>query len=310
MAQRIIYRAVKRDIRQVQATALEIISNSRHLATGFASNERLSNVKYEVDLGAHSRAPHEKGVCEDACFFWDRYNIAAFGVADGVSGWRHKGVDASLFPNTLMANCMKHLEKRQGKIHPTELLNISYQDIMQNNEVEAGSSTVCLGILDKESGLLQTANLGDSGFCIFRNGEIFFKSKEQYIDWNFPAQIGVKEIVDDKSIPHGSSPSDAVVSHFDVQDKDFLILGTDGLFDNLREKDIFYLIQQDLSKGTDLNGCSKMLTDTALVRSVETKPDRITPREERMLKHDNDLFEIPGGNYDDVTVIIVHIKAQ
>lgn len=67
-----------------------------------------------------------------------------------------------------------------------------------------GSSTACLGILDKENGQLETLNLGDSGFCIFRNGQTFYKSKEQYHDLNVPFQVGVKEIVDGKAIPHGN----------------------------------------------------------------------------------------------------------
>lgn len=76
-----------------------------------------------------------------------------------------------------------------------------------------GSSTACLGIFDKESGLLQTANLGDSGFCIFRNGQTFFKSKEQYKDVNVPFQVGVKEIIGGKSIPHGNRYNIACQEH-------------------------------------------------------------------------------------------------
>ena len=70
--------------------------------------------------------------------------------------------------------------------------------------MHTGSSTACLGILDKENGELQTLNLGDSGFCIFRNGETFYKSREQYQHLNVPFQVGVKEIVDGKAVPHGN----------------------------------------------------------------------------------------------------------
>ena len=70
--------------------------------------------------------------------------------------------------------------------------------------MHTGSSTACLGILDKENGELQTLNLGDSGFCIFRDGETFYKSREQYQHLNVPFQVGVKEIVDGKAVPHGN----------------------------------------------------------------------------------------------------------
>lgn len=55
-----------------------------------------------------------------------------------------------------------------------------------------GSSTVCLGVIDKIKGHLETLNLGDSGFSIFRNSKTFYKSSEQYQQANTPFQIGVE----------------------------------------------------------------------------------------------------------------------
>lgn len=62
------------------------------------------------------------------------------GVADGVSSWQHTGIDPSLFPSMLMANCMNYLEKKQGKINLVELFSAAYEEILQNNEVDAGTS--------------------------------------------------------------------------------------------------------------------------------------------------------------------------
>ena len=36
-------------------------------------------LSYEVNFGAHCRAPHDKATCEDAFFFWNRNGVAAFG---------------------------------------------------------------------------------------------------------------------------------------------------------------------------------------------------------------------------------------
>ena len=275
-----------------------------------ANSKAARKLSYEVNFGAHCRAPHDKATCEDAFFFWNRNGIAAFGVADGVSQWRHTGTDPSVFPNMLMANCMKLLEDNKGKISLEELLAYAYSDILQKKQVEAGSSTACLGILDKANGQLQTLNLGDSGFCIFRNGETFFKSKEQYHGLNVPYQVGVKEIVDGKAVPHGNSTSDAVRNSFDLEDGDVVILGTDGLFDNMYPQDIYAAVRPTSPKdGMDLNGRSEYLTKEALERSVELTPGRITPREERLQKYDDSLI-IPGGNFDDVTAVVVHIKTQ
>ena len=71
---------------------------------------------------------------------YHNYYFILSGVADGVSSWRHAGTDPSIFPNMLMANCMKHLEDCQGKINLEELLSSAYSEILQNNQVEAGTS--------------------------------------------------------------------------------------------------------------------------------------------------------------------------
>lgn len=307
MSTRSVFRLAKSNLNGRGAIFYRFLTTDR---TVFATNFAARKPKYEAHFGAHCRAPHNKMACEDAYFIWNRNGIAAFGVADGVSSWRYAGTDPSLFPNMLMANCMKHLEDCQGKINLEELLSSAYSEILQNNQVEAGSSTACLGILDKENGQLQTLNLGDSGFCLFRNGETFYKSKEQYHDLNVPYQVGVKEIVDGKAVPHGNSPCDAVVHSFDIEDDDLIILGTDGLFDNMYPQDIFAAVSSTSPRdGTDLDGRSRLLTKEALARSVELKPGRITPREERLQKYDDSLI-IPGGNFDDVTAVVVHIKTQ
>lgn len=40
-----------------------------------------------------------------------------------------------------------------------------------------GSSTLCLFALDKHEHRVTSLNIGDSGFIIYRNGEIFRRSK-------------------------------------------------------------------------------------------------------------------------------------
>ncbi len=71
-----------------------------------------------------------------------RYHSILSGVADGVSGWRHAGTDPSVFPNMLMANCMKHLEDCEGKINLKDLLALAYSEILEKTQVEAGNCPV------------------------------------------------------------------------------------------------------------------------------------------------------------------------
>jgi hypothetical protein len=55
-------------------------------------------------------------------------------------------------------------------------LIISTTTISQLNRF-LGSSTLCLLALDKQKNTLTSLNIGDSGFVIYRNNEIYCRSK-------------------------------------------------------------------------------------------------------------------------------------
>ena len=91
--------------------------------------------------------------------------------------------------------------------------------------------------LDKEAPVLYTSNLGDSGYLLLRKTESslvsVFRSQEQTHGFNFPYQIGTG----------GDDPSKAETQLHSVDHNDILIVGTDGLFDNLFDVRIIELIQ-------------------------------------------------------------------
>ena len=55
--------------------------------------------------------------------------------------------------------------------------------------VDAGSSTACLAVVDRASGQLTVANLGDSGFAVVRGGQSVLESSDQQHAFNFPFQL-------------------------------------------------------------------------------------------------------------------------
>ena len=55
----------------------------------------------------------------------------------------------------------------------------------------SGSSTACVVALHKEERTMYTANLGDSGFLLIRDGEVVHRSVEQQHYFNTPFQLGV-----------------------------------------------------------------------------------------------------------------------
>ena len=97
------------------------------------------------------------------------------------------GIDPSLFSNNLMKNCQRLVE--EGNFFndkPMELLDSAYYE-MELAEKPIGSSTACISILNQSDGKLFTANLGDSGFRVFRKG----KTVQRYLISMLRLMLGI-----------------------------------------------------------------------------------------------------------------------
>ena len=110
-------------------------------------------------------------------------------VADGVGGWASHGIDPGVFPKQLVADFKKLFDFNNSQ----NLLDMLKTCIRLNpNE---GSSTFCAVKFDSSNeNLIETINLGDSGYLILRPDSeelsIIFRSKEQTHRFNFPFQVG------------------------------------------------------------------------------------------------------------------------
>ena len=102
---------------------------------------------------------------------------------------------------------------------------------------ETGSSTAVIVALDQDQKLLRTCNLGDSGYLLLRKSGLdlvsMFRSKEQTHGFNYPYQIGTG----------GDDPAKADTQVHEVDHNDIVVVGTDGLFDNLYDIRIIELIK-------------------------------------------------------------------
>lgn len=54
-----------------------------------------------------------------------------------------------------------------------------------------GSSTACVVVLNRETSMVYTANIGDSGFVIVRQGQVVHRSEEQQHYFNTPFQLSL-----------------------------------------------------------------------------------------------------------------------
>ncbi|XP_039035335.1 probable protein phosphatase 2C 62 isoform X2 [Hibiscus syriacus] len=226
----------------------------------------------------------------------DAYFIARqnwLGVADGVGQWSLEGISVGVFAKELMENCERIVCDRNGVPNqitdPVEVLNRAAV-----NTQTRGSSTVLVAYFDDRA--LHVANIGDSGFMIVRNGAVFKRSSPMLYELNFPVQI-----------ERGDYPSDFVeVYKIDLDEDDVIITATDGLFDNLYEKDIASIVFKSLKENLRPQEIAELLATRAqevgrlsLVRSPISDEVQAAG-----------YVGYRGGKLDDVTVIVSSVKRR
>lgn len=155
-----------------------------------------------------------------------------------------------------------------------------------------GSCTACIVALTE--GGLYAVNLGDSGFMLVRNGCAAFKSPSQQHGFNFPYQLDCNNA--------GDSPSSAMVFKITALPGDVLIVGTDGLFDNLYDEDISGVVFQAMEDGLAPQMTAQRIAELAQLRAmdhIKSSPFSDGAREAG--------FDYHGGKLDDITVVVSYI---
>lgn len=163
-------------------------------------------------------------------------------VADGVGGWAESGIDPAIFSKKLCKNIDYLVDSNETYINDPKALLI--EAVSKNGET--GSSTCVIATLDKQKPQLLTCNLGDSGYMILRKSGLdliqIFRSKEQTHAFNFPYQVGTG----------GDDPAKGDENLHELQDKDIVILASDGLFDNLFNVKIIDLVRPFIRDRDDI----------------------------------------------------------
>lgn len=281
---------------------------------------------------------------DDAWFIASQKCADVMGVADGVGGWRTLGVDPSKFSSNLMRTCKRLVEQELGstlfansqnvnKKTPIEILSSSYQALLENkNQSVIGSSTACIIVFNRESNCLHSANLGDSGFVVIRGNKIVHRSQEQTHYFNSPFQMAILPSLGstlllqnppqpasfqqheqqqqqrmqplDTSTLINDSPDLASVSSFDLREGDFIVVATDGLWDNLNEKALLLEISKIKSfLLEDLEKAAQTIARKAIELAYD--PDYISPF---ALAARQNGIELYGGKPDDVTVLLARVS--
>ncbi|KAI7905854.1 phosphatase 2C-like domain-containing protein [Cokeromyces recurvatus] len=284
-----------------------------HGASGFAKSQRYTT---PVSLKKSDSPYYSIQVGEDAYF----RRSDAIGVADGIGGWAGvSAANAGLYSRKLMHHAYLELERFDNvddpyfylydEADPINILQRSYEESMLEAQQEGvvGSSTACLAIL--RHGELRIANLGDSGISVIRYNDYIFRSEEQQHSFNFPYQLGTAS---------PDRPKDAQSFTVAIEKGDIVIMGSDGLFDNLFDKEILAIVKKYVSAYTlpgtrncpprvlsmDPQKISDALAERAKVVSL-SKLNVDSPFQERAV---NEGLYYQGGKADDISVIVAIIK--
>jgi protein phosphatase PTC7 len=165
-----------------------------------------------------------------------------------------------------------------------------------------------LPALSLQNEKLEYSNLGDSGFLIYRPSHgIIFRTIEQQHYFNAPFQLMYIGHEYRKKNPKSSEglivdhPRQALQGEIDVQVNDLVVLGTDGLFDNLFDDEIVSVLKEYVN----LDEISK-----ELLKGTYEKSQSLNVRTPFAINANKHGMYFSGGKQDDITIIIGRIEKE
>jgi len=236
--------------------------------------------------------PHPEKVSwggEDAIFIKGR----CFGVFDGVSG-AEKITGKPLYSLTLAKQMttsvgMKGLTVKELKTKLQTAANYA-------NDYATGASTAVIGSIG-EDGFLRVLNLGDSVLLLIRNGKIVSKTKEIIHFFDCPYQLA------------NESPdraSDGTVIQMEVLAGDVVVLGSDGVFDNVTDDYVISAVQEAGTTGKPSIIANKIVAES---RKVSLDVNAPTPYAKLAKKNRySEYAKGVGGKVDDISCVVVRCK--
>jgi len=185
-------------------------------------------------------------------------------------------------------------------IDPVQIMTEAFDRIKASDDEDGGACTVLLATVASD-GTLTTANLGDSHLLVIRNGEMVFMTEETKWQFNVPYML------ESPSARHPfipmerkNVPKDSVVQHFQLMEQDIIVMGTDGLWDNLFPSEIIKFV--NAAPDQSVQGLVEFLGK----KTVDASQNRYK-RSPFMIEADLAGFEHQGGKKDDCTMIVARV---
>ena len=275
-----------------------------------------------IFAAAASVIPRQGKLLEDAHFLEGNM----LGIADGVGGWRGLGVDSGKFATELIQACRRQSLQSWSLVH-TPLSDASTSSLLPVAETAlqsvdfCGSCTLLLCSLHCET--LEVLNLGDSKAVLVRfiadRPTIIMRTTSMQHTFNTPFQVSkplsrsqqmhllrncphdkVKSL--SKTLAHliNDGFNHADVYHTRVRAGDLLLVGSDGLWDNLYESEVVEMLRP----GVSCEHFARLLTRKAYERSVSQV--RTPFEDEAVATYGESAWK--GGKQDDITVVAAWIR--
>ncbi|BBN11828.1 protein phosphatase PTC7 [Marchantia polymorpha subsp. ruderalis] len=248
--------------------------------------------------------PHPEKVAkggEDA-YFTSNYKGGVLGVADGVSGWAAENVDPALFSKEFMAHAAAAVGTEDVNDDPRLLLAKAHRATCS-----IGAATAIVAILD-ERGTLHVANLGDCGLRLIRNGKVVYATAPQQHYFDCPYQF---------SSENAQTADDAAIYDLDLLEGDTIVMGSDGLFDNVYDSDIESTVK--VFSGSDEDSANRLAMALATLASKHARDRNYnSPYAVEAVSQGHDVpwyskifgKKMTGGKLDDITVVVGHVVSM
>jgi protein phosphatase PTC7 len=182
-----------------------------------------------------------------------------FGVMDGVGGWTESGIDPADFSHGVceyMACAARAwpMKDKPSSLHPKDLLQVGYDEVIKDESIVGGGSTACLAVAEPD-GNVEVANLGDSGFMHLGLNAVRHFTQPQTHAFNTPFQLSKtpKRMLVQMAVFGGPTalsdlPNASSITHHRVRHGDVLLFATDGVWDNLSTQDALGIVSRTMTE--------------------------------------------------------------
>jgi len=182
-----------------------------------------------------------------------------------------------------------------NEANAVDILQASYEQSIKDCTLKGviGSSTALVAILREDE--LRIANLGDCSVGVIRYNDYIFRTEEQQHSFNCPFQLGKNSFDTPKK--------DAQSFTVKIQQGDMIVMGSDGIFDNLFDDEILeeIITYQKRQNGLVVN--PQVISDSLAWKAKQASMDLNIDSPFQLRASQEGLY-YKGGKRDDISVLI------